>query len=70
MPIRKELPRLLARVRWFNLAVLTITPAIGLYGLRTTPLRLQTLLWSIAYYVTTMLGTCLPYFAQLAGPLR
>ncbi len=46
----------LARVRWFNLAILTITPAIGVYGAYTTRLRLETLIWSVAFYVISMLG--------------
>ncbi|KAI0773705.1 hypothetical protein C8Q74DRAFT_776181 [Fomes fomentarius] len=57
----KQLHGLLGRVRWFNLAILTITPAIGVYGLRTTPLRASTLLWSIAYYVISMLGITAGY---------
>lgn len=65
-----QLRGLLSRVRWFNLAILTITPAIGVYGSRTTPLRASTLLWSIAYYVISMLGMCLASTVQLAGALR
>ncbi|KAI0750674.1 fatty acid desaturase-domain-containing protein [Daedaleopsis nitida] len=51
----------LARVRWLNLAILTITPAIGIYGTYTTPLRSETLLWSIAFYVISMLGITAGY---------
>ena len=47
---------LLGQVRWFNLAILTITPAVGVYGVYTTRLRLETLIWSVAYYVISMLG--------------
>ncbi|KAF8632654.1 hypothetical protein AX17_004787 [Amanita inopinata Kibby_2008] len=43
-------------VRWFNLAVLTITPAIGIYGLLYTSLRRETTLFSAVYYVFSMLG--------------
>lgn len=49
----------LRRVRWFNLAILTVSPGIWIYGSRTTPLRTETLLWSIAYYVFTMIGAYL-----------
>ena len=56
MAALKDLWALLHRVRWFNLAVLTITPALGVYGAFTTPLRTPTLLWSVAYYVISMLG--------------
>ncbi|KAI9063502.1 hypothetical protein FKP32DRAFT_724097 [Trametes sanguinea] len=51
----------LGRVRWFNLAVLTVTPAIWAYGACTTPLRLPTLYWSAAYYAITMLGITAGY---------
>ena len=44
------------RIRWFNLAVLTITPLIGLYGVSTTPLTTQTLIWSLVCYVLSMIG--------------
>ena len=60
MSSTRKLFGFLPRVRWFNLGVLTITPAIGIYGLRTTPLLPQTLLWSILYYVISMLGKCVP----------
>ncbi|TBU50571.1 hypothetical protein BD309DRAFT_1040357 [Dichomitus squalens] len=47
---------ILGRLRWFNLAILTITPAVGLYGIYTTRLRWETLLWATACYVLSMLG--------------
>ncbi|RPD54353.1 hypothetical protein L227DRAFT_511857 [Lentinus tigrinus ALCF2SS1-6] len=56
MPNRGALFTFLHRIRWFNLAVLTITPAIGLHGLRSTPLRSYTLAWAAMYYVISMLG--------------
>ena len=59
MSTLKNLVGMLRRVRWFNLAILTVTPAVGLYGTRTTALQTQTLLWSIAYYVISMLGMSL-----------
>ncbi|CDO74196.1 hypothetical protein BN946_scf185043.g248 [Trametes cinnabarina] len=52
---------LLPRVRWFNLTVLTVTPAIWLYGACTTTLRGSTLIWSIVYYAITMLGITAGY---------
>lgn len=52
----RDVGGLLVRVRWFNLAILTITPAVGLYGVYTTRLRLETLIWSVTYYVISMLG--------------
>lgn len=50
---------ILSRVRWFNIAILTVTPGVWIYGTRTTPLRAETLLWSMAYYVFTMIGAYL-----------
>ncbi|KAI0643629.1 hypothetical protein C8Q79DRAFT_1012205 [Trametes meyenii] len=51
----------LKRVRWFNVAVLTITPGIWLYGIYTTPLRRETLLWSTLYYAFSMIGITAGY---------
>lgn len=68
MAALKDLYTLLGRVRWFNLAILTITPAVGLFGSFTTPLRTPTLLWAAAYYVISMLGT--PLRSAPAGRSR
>lgn len=46
-------------VKWFNLAVLVITPAIALYGLLRVPMLTKTAISAAAYYVYTMLGTLL-----------
>ncbi len=43
-------------VRWFNVFVLTATPAVGLLGLFCRPLDRQTLAFSVLYYVFSMLG--------------
>lgn len=51
-----EMFKFLRRVRWFNLAVLTITPLVGLYGIVTTPLSANTLIWSFVCYVFSMIG--------------
>ena len=55
--------KLLHRIKWFNLSVLTITPIIGLYGLRTTPLLPYTLVWAALYYVISMLGE-FPFYTK------
>ncbi|KAI0766183.1 fatty acid desaturase-domain-containing protein [Trametes elegans] len=47
---------LLGRVRWFNLAVLTATPALWFRGARTTSLCPATLLWSTVCYAISMIG--------------
>jgi stearoyl-CoA desaturase (Delta-9 desaturase) len=48
---------IIARIRGFNLAVLVITPALGLYGLCTVPFNLKTMLFSVVFYIFSMLGT-------------
>jgi len=47
---------LIQRIRWFNLAVLTITPAIGAYGVWAVKAQRDTVAFAIAYYVFSMLG--------------
>jgi len=60
--VRKGFPAMKG-VRWFNVAVLTITPAIALYGILHASVRRETILFSAAYYIFTMLGKCfLPMF--------
>ena len=49
----------LSRLRWFNLMILTITPILGAYGIRTTPLCLETALLSIVFYLFSMIGAFL-----------
>ena len=44
------------RIRWFNLVILLITPALGLYGLLTIPLYSKTLAFSVLCYIISMLG--------------
>jgi stearoyl-CoA desaturase (delta-9 desaturase) len=43
-------------VRWFNLLVLTITPAIALYGFTNLSLKKETVIFSVLYYIFSMLG--------------
>ncbi|KAF9451566.1 hypothetical protein P691DRAFT_796578 [Macrolepiota fuliginosa MF-IS2] len=43
-------------IRWFNVVVLTITPAISLYGFAILPMRRETAIFSIIYYIFSMLG--------------
>ena len=43
-------------VRWFNLSVLVITPAIAVYGLFFLTCHLETMLFAMVYYVFSMLG--------------
>ncbi|OBZ71977.1 Acyl-CoA desaturase [Grifola frondosa] len=49
------------RIRWFNLAILTITPLVGLYGIYTTPLHLKTFVWACVYYAFSMIGITAGY---------
>lgn len=43
-------------VRWFNLAILTVTPAIAAYGLVFVPRLRGTIMFAVLYYVFSMLG--------------
>lgn len=43
-------------VRWFNVFILTATPAIAIYGLFNAPFNRRTLWFAAVYYVFTMLG--------------
>lgn len=53
------------RIRWFNVAVLVLTPAAGIYGAFYTPLHRSTLLFSAFYYFFSMLGTRLLFPIKL-----
>ena len=44
------------QIRWFNLAVVVLTPLLAVYGLYTTTLTTPTVLFSAAYYVFNMIG--------------
>ena len=43
-------------IRWFNVAVFAITTLIAVYGLLTVKLRRDTVFFSVAYYIFSMLG--------------
>ena len=47
---------LLQRLDWIHVPLLTITPALAIYGLLTVPIRWQTAVWSVLYYFMTGLG--------------
>jgi stearoyl-CoA desaturase (delta-9 desaturase) len=55
-------------VRWFNVAVLVITPLTALYGLYATNIRRSTGIFAGIYYIFSMLGenalTIMTYQAQ------
>lgn len=62
-----ELP-LIKRLDWLHVPLLTITPLIALYGLATVPLRWQTAVWSVFYYLVTGLGiTAGAWYGGAAG---
>ncbi|KAK7696572.1 hypothetical protein QCA50_001230 [Cerrena zonata] len=44
------------RIIWFNLITVILTPLLSLYGILTTRVTSQTLIFSIVYYVWNMLG--------------
>jgi hypothetical protein len=43
-------------IRWFSLMVLTINPALSLYGLLHAPFNNKTVAFAWAYYVFSMIG--------------
>lgn len=45
-------------IRWFNLSVLVVTPALSLYGLLQVPILTSTIVWTTLYYIFSMLGRC------------
>ncbi|KII85414.1 hypothetical protein PLICRDRAFT_44716 [Plicaturopsis crispa FD-325 SS-3] len=49
------------RVRWFNLGVLVVTPALALYGWHTTPMQQKTAIAALLYYLFSMLGITAGY---------
>lgn len=51
----KSFPRITG-IRWFNLGVLVITPALSLYGLFQAPILMRTVVWTALYYIFSMLG--------------
>jgi len=44
------------QIRWFNVAILTITPAVTAYGLWAVEARRGIVGFSIVYYIFSMLG--------------
>lgn len=51
-------------IRWFNVAVLTITPTIALCGFMMLSMKRETAFFSVIYYIFSMLGEkssrCMP----------
>lgn len=48
-------------IRWFNVAVLTLTPAVAYYGLLRAPCYRETVTFSVGYYLFSMLGITAGY---------
>ncbi|KAG1816256.1 hypothetical protein EV424DRAFT_1410607 [Suillus variegatus] len=48
-------------IRWFNLSVLVITPALSLYGLLYVPILQKTVVCTALYYIYSMLGITAGY---------
>ncbi|KZV81110.1 delta 9-fatty acid desaturase [Exidia glandulosa HHB12029] len=55
------LSTLYREINWLSLGILTVSPALAIYGLRTTHLSRQTTIWSIVYYFITGLGITAGY---------
>ncbi|KAF8436257.1 hypothetical protein L210DRAFT_3762346 [Boletus edulis BED1] len=51
----------IAGVKWFNLSVLVITPALSLYGLFRVPILSKSVVWSAVYYIFSMVGITAGY---------
>jgi len=43
-------------IRWLNLFVLAVAPALALYGFITLPLRKETMFFSLSYYIFSTIG--------------
>jgi stearoyl-CoA desaturase (delta-9 desaturase) len=43
-------------IRWFNVAVLTITPSVALCGFMMLSMKRETAFFSVIYYIFSMLG--------------
>ncbi|KAG2004543.1 hypothetical protein CC2G_003094 [Coprinopsis cinerea AmutBmut pab1-1] len=59
-------------IRWFNVAVLTATPFLALYGLLATPhYNRATIAFAVVYYIFTMLGITAGNASRFpSGPLN
>lgn len=72
-----------SEIKWLDLSILTITPAIALWGILNVSLRWETAVWSVIYYFITGLGKhmdlnyvewsgahhCNRYYGGLSSPL-
>ncbi|KAL4402231.1 stearoyl-CoA 9-desaturase [Malassezia pachydermatis] len=52
---------ILNELQWISFLVLTITPALAIYGLFTVHIQRNTLIWAIVYYYMTGLGITAGY---------
>lgn len=48
-------------LQWISFLVLTVTPALGIYGCFTTPVVWQTAVWTVVYYFFSGLGITAGY---------
>lgn len=58
---QKQLPpitwgNLLQNINWLSTTILTVTPALAIYGAMHTKLRWETAVWSVVWYFITGLG--------------
>jgi hypothetical protein len=44
------------RVNWIHVTILFGTPVLALYGVLTTPMRWETIVWALFYYFVTGMG--------------
>lgn len=52
---------LIRNIQWISLLAITVTPAVAVYGVFTTPAHQKTIIWSIVYYYITGLGITAGY---------
>ena len=52
-------------LNYLSLTILTVTPAIAIYGAMTVPLRWQTAVFSVFYYFVTGLGESTPCLRRI-----
>ncbi|EMR09776.1 hypothetical protein PNEG_01960 [Pneumocystis murina B123] len=49
------------KINWINSILLIVPPILGIYGFFTTPLKLNTFIWSLIYYFMTGFGITAGY---------
>lgn len=64
-PITRE--NILENLNWLHVAILGLSPVLGLAGAYYTRLRWETAVWAVVYYYLTGLGTCFFFHLKNCG---